>query len=136
MYWLNGEKMFPLFTLLFIFELFSDLNFIIKIFVLLTLISWVNNHVGKGPLSLILIGGIGYFILFDGWKLFGPIYVLYMLLMFGVSGVLIDFFFVGGGGGPEKEGMESPVSSGVDIQKRIASQKAAGTAQRMSRGGR
>ena len=128
--------MFPLFTLLFIFELFGDLNFIIKIFVLLTLISWVNNHIGKGPLSLILIGGIGYFVLFDGWKLFGPIYVLYMLLMFGVSGVIIDFFFVGGGGGPEKEGMESPVSSGVDIQKRMASQKAAGVAQKMSRGGR
>ena len=128
--------MFPLFTLLFIFELFSDLNFIIKIFVLLTLISWVNNHIGKGPLSLILIGGIGYFVLFDGWKLFGPIYVLYMLLMFGISGVIIDFFFVGGGGGPEKEGMESPVSSGVDIQKRMASQKASGVAQKMSRGGR
>ena len=125
--------MFPLFTLLFIFELFGDLNFIIKIFVLLTLISWVNNHIGKGPLSLILIGGIGYFVLFDGWKLFGPIYVLYMLLMFGVSGVIIDFFFVGGGssGGAEKEGMESPVSSGVDLQKRMASQRAAGQAQRM-----
>jgi len=49
-----------------------------------------------------------------------------MLLMFGVSGILIDFFFVGGGsgGGEKQKGMESPVSSGVDIQRRMASQAA------------
>ena len=121
---------------LFIFELFSDINLIIKIFVMMTIVSWVKNHLGTGPLALILIGGMGYFILFDGWALFGPIYVLYMLLMFGISAVVIDFFFVGGGGSPEKEGMESPVSSGADIAKRMASQKAANPAQRMIRGGR
>ena len=110
---------------LFFGELFSDINIILKIFVLMTLVSWVNNHVGKGPLSLILIAGMGYFILFDGWKIFGPIYVLYMLLMFGISGVIIDFFFVGGGGPPEsKDGGESPVSTGIDIQRRMASQMA------------
>ena len=121
--------MFPLF----IFELFNDFNLIIKIFVLMTLVSWVKNHVGTGPMSWILVGGMGYFILFDGWKIFGPIYVLYMLLMFGVSGVIIDFFFVGGGsgGGGEQKGMESPVSSGVDIQRRMASQ----AAQKMRRPG-
>ncbi len=96
----------------------------------MTLVSWVKNHLGTGPLSWILVAGMGYFILFDGWKIFGPIYVLYMLLMFGVSSVVIDFFFVGGGGGPEKEGLESPVSSGADIMKRMASQKA-NPAQRM-----
>lgn len=109
---------------LFIFELFSDINLILKIFVLLMIVSWVKNHVGSGPLAWIIVGGMGYFILFDGWKLFGPIYILYMLLMFGVSGVVIDFFFVGGGGSPEREGMESPVSTGVDISKRMASQQA------------
>lgn len=119
-----------LFFPLFIFELFSDINLILKIFVLMTLVSWVKNHLGTGPLSWILVAGMGYFILFDGWKIFGPIYVLYMLLMFGVSSVVIDFFFVGGGGGPEKEGLESPVSSGADIMKRMASQKA-NPAQRM-----
>src|SRR3989344_4558127 len=101
-------------AVLFIFELFSDINLILKIFVLMTIVSWVRNHVGTGSLSWILIGGMGYFILFDGWKLFGPIYVLYILLMFGVSAILIDFFFVGAGGPPkDEEGMESPVSSGA-----------------------
>ena len=108
---------------LFFGELFSDINIILKIFVLMTLVSWVNNHVGKGPLAWILIAGMGYFILFDGWKIFGPIYILYMLLMFGISGVIIDFFFVGGGGAPEREdGLESPVSTGIDLQKRMTGQ--------------
>ncbi|MCR4368350.1 MAG: hypothetical protein NUV67_00410 [archaeon] len=130
--------MLTLFVSLFIFELFSDVNLIIKIFVLMTLVSWVKNHVGEGPLSWILIAGMGYFILFDGWRLFGPIYVLYMLLMFGVSGVIIDFFFVGGGGAPEREGMESPVGSGIDVANRMAMHKAQqsqSVAQRI-RGGR
>src|SRR3989344_9188323 len=107
-------------VLLDIFEIFNDFNLIIKIFVLMTLASWVRNHLGDSPLSWILIGGLGYFILFDGWAIFGPIYVLYMLLGFGVSSVIIDFFFVGGGHPPEgEEGLESPVSSGGDIMKRM-----------------
>src|SRR3989344_6444866 len=108
-------------VLLGVFEIFNDFNLIIKIFVLMTLASWVRNHLGDSPLSWILIGGLGYFILFDGWAIFGPIYLLYMLLGFGVSSILIDFFFVGAGGGPAppEEGMESPVSNGVDIMKRM-----------------
>ena len=129
--------MLPLMFIGYFAELFGDVNLIVKIFVLLTLISWVKNHVGSGPLSWILVAGMGYFILFDGWRIFGPIYVLYMLLMFGVSGVIIDFFFVGGGsGGGGKKGMESPVSSGVDLQRRMASQAAnQQAAQRMRRPG-
>lgn len=118
---------------LFFGELFSDINFIIKIFVLMTLANWVKNHLGNSPLSWILIVGLGYFILFDGWAIFGPIYVLYLLLAFGVSSVIIDFFFVGAGGPPEAEGVEeSPVSSGVDIMKRMQEQHAH-TAAHMAR---
>ncbi|HLC79621.1 MAG TPA: hypothetical protein VJG83_04315 [archaeon] len=110
--------------LLFFGELFSDINFILKIFVLMTLANWIRNHLGDSPLSWILIVGLGYFILFDGWAIFGPIYLLYILLGFGVSSVIIDFFFVGGGGAPETEGMESPVSSGIDVMKRMQEQGA------------
>jgi len=94
----------------------------------MTIVSWIKNHVGSGPLSYIIMLGMGYFIIFDGWKIFGPIYVLYMLLMFGISGVIIDFFFVGGGQPEGKDGMDSPVSSGADIQSRMAKQS---VAQRM-----
>src|SRR3989344_3119019 len=102
--------------LIFIFEFLSDINFIIKVFAALTLASWIRNHLGNSPLTWIIMMGLGYFILFDLWALFGPFYLIYLLLMFGVSGIIIDFFFIGAGSPPEgSEGMESPVSSGVDI---------------------
>ncbi len=126
---------FPFLDILGIFEFLGDLNFVIKIFVLLTITSWVMNHLGKGPVSWILIAAVAYFVLFDAWTLFGPIYVLYMLLMFGISGIIIDFFFISAGGPPPppEEGMESPVSSGIDIQRRMQEQAAHSHAARMMR---
>ncbi len=111
----------PVMDIFGIFEFFGDLNLILKIFVWLTLVSWIRNHVGTGPVSWILIIGLTYFVIFNGWQLFGPIYVLYMLLMFGISGIIIDFFFISAGGQPQPtdvEGMESPISSGVDLQEK------------------
>jgi hypothetical protein len=123
-------------TMLFIdsvFELFNDLNLIVKIFAFLMLVSWVRNHIGSGTMSWVLIAALTFFIFLDGWAIFGPIYILYMLLMFGVSGILVDFFFISAGGPPKapEEDMESPVSSGVDIQKRMAEHAARSHAQRM-----
>ncbi|HIH10415.1 MAG TPA: hypothetical protein HA254_07165 [Candidatus Diapherotrites archaeon] len=109
---------------LFIWEFISDVSFMLKVFVMMTLANWVRNHLGDSPVSWILIVGIGYFVLFDGWAVFGPIYLLYLLLGFGVSSIIIDFFFVGAGGPPEQEGIESPVSSGVDIMKRMGEKAA------------
>ena len=121
-------------VLLDIFEFFNDFNLIIKIFALMTLASWVRNHLGDSPLTWILIGGIGYFVLFDGWAIFGPVYLLYILLGFGVSSVLIDFFFIGGGQPPApEEGVESPVSSGVDIMNRMREHGAARAGMRRGR---
>ena len=109
----------PLFALLFSFtEFFADMNMVIKIFALLAIISFVKNHLGTSPLGIIVIVGFSYFILFDIWKLFGTIYVLYMVLMFGISGIIIDFFFVTSGGGVPSQGGEAPLSSGADLASR------------------
>ena len=133
MYWLGLVD-----TVLFIdsiFEFFNDINLIVKIFAFLMLVSWVRNHIGTGAMSWVLIAALTFFIFLDGWAIFGPIYILYMLLMFGVSSILVDFFFISAGGPPkaEQEDMESPVSSGVDIQKRMAEHAARSHAQRMLR---
>ena len=87
----------------------------LKLFALLTVVSFVYSHLGKGPLSYALIGGISWFVLFDYWKFFGGIFVLYSLLALGVSGILIDFFFVGQMGGGEQP---SPVDSSMDLLMR------------------
>ncbi len=101
-----------------LFEFWNDLQLIIKIFVLLTIISFIRNHVENKPAQVVLILFIGWFVLFDAWMFFGSVYVLYMLLMFGISTLMIDFFFVTAGGSKGGKGMESPVSSGVDLAAR------------------
>jgi hypothetical protein len=83
--WLTGFQ---------ILEFFSDLDLIVKIFVLLLIISFVFNHLGKGPMAWIVIIGLAYFILWDAWKFFGPVYILYMFLAMGFVGFLIDYFFM------------------------------------------
>ena len=81
------EIMPLMFALLSIGEFFSDMVFVLKIFVLLTIISWVIMHLGKGPLSIVLIIGISWFVLFDAFWLFGGTYVLMMLLTLGIAGI-------------------------------------------------
>lgn len=119
--------------LFFVFEFFGDMILVLKIFVLLTIISFVINHLGKGPLSIVLIVGFSYFMLFSPFAwFFNWIYVLMMLLMMGAAGILIDFFFVGGGSGGGG-GEASPVSSGADLAKRTAMAHKAGAAGMVQR---
>jgi len=107
-------------------ELYSDMMLALKIFALLTVVSFVYMHLGKGPLSYALIGGISWFVLFDYWKFFGGVFLLYSLLTLGISGILIDFFFVTGMGGGGEE--PSPVDSSMDLMMR---QKQLARAQQM-----
>jgi hypothetical protein len=89
------EASFPaMLALLSIGEFFSDMVMVLKIFVLLTIISWVVMHLGKGPLAIVLIIGVSWFVLFDMFWLFGGTYVLMMMLTLGVAGIFIDLFFV------------------------------------------
>jgi len=107
------EEALPLIFALFSFgEFVSDMTLVLKVFVLMTIISFIVMHLGKGPLAIILIVGISWFVLFGAFWFFGSVYVLMMLLMFGVSGILIDFFFVGGMGGQP----EQPISHGLDVK--------------------
>jgi hypothetical protein len=100
-------------------ELQSDLILALKIFVLLTIISFVMQHVGKGPLGILLILGVSWFVIFDYFLFFGGMYVLYVMLTFGVTSILIDFFFVnpGSGGGGEDP---TQISHGIDFANRQA----------------
>lgn len=117
--------------LFFVFEFFGDMIFVLKIFVLLTIISFIMNHLGKGPLAIVIVIGFSYFMLFSPFAWFFEItYILMMLLLMGAAGILIDFFFVGGGSGG---GEPSPVSSGADLAKRTAMAHKAGAAGMVQR---
>ena len=107
------NALLPLLTLLSIGEFFSDMFLVPKIFVLLTIISFVMMHLGKGPLSIVIIIGFSYLMLFSPFSwFFEGAYVLMMLFMLGFAGIFIDFFFVfpgfaAGGAGPPEAKMSS-----------------------------
>ena len=75
-------------------EIFADFNFVLKLFVLITIVSWVRNHFGNSAISLAIILGVSYFVLFANWALFGGAFVLYLLLGIGVTGIMIDYLFL------------------------------------------
>ena len=95
-------------ALLSIGEFFSDMFLVLKIFVLLTIVSYVYMHLGKGPLAIVVIIGFSWLMVFSPWTwFFEGAYVLMMLFMLGFAGIFIDMFFVfpgfaaGGSGAPE-----------------------------------
>jgi len=102
--------------LLAITELGGDMVLVLKIFIMLTVIAFVTQHLGKGPLAVGVILVVAWFILFNNFFwFFGGAYMLYMFLMLGFGAVLVDFFFVNphGSGAPD-----SPMSSGKDFAAR------------------
>ena len=107
-------------TFLFIGEMFNDLNLALKIFALLTIISFVSTHLGKSPLAYAVIAGISVFVLLDFWVFFGGLFILWTLLGLGITGMFIDFFFVSnmGGGGQQQEHEPSPVDHSGDLAER------------------
>ena len=107
----------PIVLLSFLGEFKGDMILVLKIFILLTILSYIKNHLGTGPLAIIAMVGVSWFVIFDYFWFFGGVYVLYMLLAFGVSAILIDFFFVGGGA---SGGDSAPISSGSDFAGRQA----------------
>ena len=96
-------------------ELPGDMTFVLKIFVLMTIIAFVTQHLGKGPLAVLVIIVLSWFIVFDYFRFFGGVYVLYMFVTLGFTGILIDFFFVNPGSGQPNEG---GISSGKDFAAR------------------
>jgi hypothetical protein len=99
--------------ILFFEELFGDMNFVLKIFVLMTIFSYVTQHLGKGPIAIIIVLVLSWMI-FTNFAIFGSIYVLYMLVLFGITQIMMDFFILapqammeqnmgGGGGGVENQ---------------------------------
>ncbi len=108
-------------------EMFGDFNIMLKIFVLISIASFAQNHLGKGPLTIFLILFVAFFVFFaEGlWPFFGGVFVFYLLLMFGVSSMMIDYIFVAvfplgaqqqqrGGDNP----FESRIGSGKDLAER------------------
>jgi len=129
----------------FVLGMLSDFQFVIQVFIMVAVISFILNHLGKGLLSIILILAMFYviFILIPG--LSEMVFLLYTLLMAGVSTLLVDFFFITGTGiGQQQQEQERPDVTGQDVQARQqglekarhAGHQAAGMMQALMRRGR
>lgn len=75
-------------------SLFTDLELVLKIVGMLFIVSFVRSHIQHPILSVVLIIGLCAFLLFDVWKIFGGILLLYLVAFFGFLHVFIDLSFM------------------------------------------
>jgi len=81
---------------------FDDFNFVLKIFFVLTIITFIRQKVTHNTLALVLITLAVVAMVFLFWPLFRVAYLIYVLLAIGVAGILVDFFFISAGGSAEE----------------------------------
>jgi len=79
-------------------ELFTDFNFVLRIFVFMTIVSFVQTNISNSIIALMVTVVFAWYALFVMWAFFGTIYLLYSLFFLGFASIIIDFFFVSQGG--------------------------------------
>lgn len=81
---------------------FSDMSLIIKIFALVAILGFLNQHIENKTLKVIVALFIGYIMIFVDWSTFGTLYVIYAILGLGIAGIFTDFFFITGMGAGQR----------------------------------
>ncbi|MEK6970171.1 MAG: hypothetical protein AABW68_00560 [archaeon] len=81
-------------SLLQIGGLFGDLELVLKIVGMLFIISFVRSHIQHPILSVGIIIALCAFLLFDVWKIFGGVLLLYLIALFGFLHIFIDLSFM------------------------------------------
>jgi len=82
---------------------FGDMVFILKIFALLAIIGFINANIQSKLIKVVMIFFMVYFVLIANWSSLGTIWIIYTVIGLGISGVLVDIFFVSQqSGGPEE----------------------------------
>ena len=104
-----------------ILDIFSDFAFIIQIFILLTLMSFVFQHYGKNGWSYVLILILGYLVFFVIPGLSFGIFLLQLLLTAGISSIIVDFFFVTQSHGAMQKG-KTKMGQGTQHQQQAAAE--------------
>ena len=65
----------------------------LKLVILVFLVGWVRAHIGGGRLGTFIMLFLGYLLLFRYWALTGPIAILYLLAITGITGLAMDIVF-------------------------------------------
>jgi hypothetical protein len=77
-----------------ILNFLKDMDFVLKIFFFLFIISFVRKRITHNTFALILISLATVVLVVFYWPIFGTMFFVYTLLTIGVTHVLVDFFFV------------------------------------------
>jgi hypothetical protein len=116
--------------LLGIFEFFSDMGLVLKLFVLLAIIGFLNQHMQNKTVKVLVFMLMAYIVLMGYWGLFGTIWIIYSVLGIGVSGMLVDFFFVSAQSGGEEMMQAQQQAAGTEaVQQQYTPTPAAPGAQ-------
>lgn len=78
-------------------EFYTDMQFVIKILAFLIIVNFVRARVGFGFLSSFLTMFFTYYVIFERWDLFGPLTIIYLIMMFGIIHIVQDLYFAGMG---------------------------------------
>lgn len=72
----------------------GDFELVLKVVGMLFIVSFVRSHIQHPILSVGLIILLCGFLLFDVWKIFGGILLLYLVAFFGFTHILVDLSFM------------------------------------------
>ena len=87
----------------------------LKIVMLLFIVGWVRGHLGGGLLATIVMLFLGYLALFQYFAVFGPLTLVYLLVIMGAGGVITDLAF-----GRHEYGLASMEQPGGGVAARLA----------------
>ena len=94
----------------------QDFQFLVQLFIAVSIASFVLNHLGKGAPAIVAIGVL-FFIVFVMIPLLAEFtFIIYLLLMTGISSLIVDFFFVSMNT-QGKQGQSQEIT-GIDVQHR------------------
>ena len=87
----------------------------LKIVMLMFIIGWVRSHLGGGMVATIVMLFIGYLALFQYFYVFGPMTIIYLLIIMGVGGAVTDIAF-----GRHEYGLASAEGQELGVAQRLA----------------
>ena len=92
---------------------FSDMSFILKIFLLVAVLGFLNQHIENKTLKVIVAIFMVYIVIFVDWATFGWMYLIYAVLGLGISSIFVDFFFITNMNPEEKGGGHQGMMPGM-----------------------
>lgn len=94
---------------LFLGEFFSDMGFILRIFLLVAVLGFINQHIENKILKTVVAIFMLYITVFVDWKVYGVIYFVYAILGMGVSSIVVDYFFMSNMSGGHEAQQQQPM---------------------------